>query len=110
WIFLVALLGGLVAIIIGAAVTGPTSAAIVFVLFSSFWIIAKRNADRYELRLSKERTGEDIGTFARAFDRRSESFDPWVVRATWEALQPYVSFPLRPTDRLVEDLCIADEE
>ena len=44
--------------------------------------------------------GEDIGTFARAFDRRSEPFDPWVVRATWDALLPYCGFPLRPADRV----------
>jgi hypothetical protein len=59
-------------------------------------------------RIASERMGEDIGTFARAFDRRTEPFDPWVVRATWEALQ-FVGIPLRPTDRLGEDLCIDDE-
>ena len=66
-------------------------------------------------RLAADRVGEDIGTFARAFDRRSEPFDPWVVRAAWDALQPYVSFrggglPLRPTDRLGEDLDIDPDD
>src|SRR5262249_24817516 len=56
-------------------------------------------------RLAEQRPSEDIGTFARAFDRRTEPFEPWLVRATWDALQPYVRFrdgqvPLRPTDRL----------
>lgn len=56
-------------------------------------------------RVSAERQGEDIGTFAKAFDRRSPEFDPWVVRAVWDALQPYRSHrggvaPLRPSDRL----------
>lgn len=56
-------------------------------------------------RQAKGRQGEDIGTFARSFNRRDEPFDPWVVRATWDALQPYVTFrggslPLRASDRL----------
>ena len=38
-------------------------------------------------------------------DRRSEPFDPWVVRAVWDAFSPYAVFPLRATDRL-EDLGI----
>lgn len=63
-----------------------------------------------ELRLINERKDEDIGTFARAFNRRSDPFDPWVVRATWDALQLYVNLPLRPSDRLVEDFGIAEEE
>jgi hypothetical protein len=40
-------------------------------------------------RVSAERQGEDIGTFAKAFDRRAPEFDPWVVRAVWDALQAY---------------------
>lgn len=56
-------------------------------------------------RQAEGRQGEDIGTFARSFNRRDEPFDPWVVRATWDALQPYVTFrggslPLRASDRL----------
>jgi hypothetical protein len=70
---------------------------------------------RHMRRLASEREGEDIGTFARAFDRHSEPFDPWVVRATWDALDVYVAFdgrhlPLRPGDRLVEDLCIDPDD
>lgn len=66
---------------------------------------------RHLRRLATHRGGNDIGTFARAFDRHSEPFDPWVLRATWEAVSAYVTFdgrrlPLRPDDRLGEDLCI----
>ncbi|HET7585858.1 MAG TPA: hypothetical protein VFK13_13160 [Gemmatimonadaceae bacterium] len=62
-------------------------------------------------RLAAARAGEDIGAFARAFDRQSDPFDPRVVRAVWEALVPYVEcdgrrVPLRPTDRISEDLHI----
>jgi hypothetical protein len=65
------------------------------------WFVLRR----HHHHLLDQRPGEDIGTFARAFDRRAEPFDPWVVRATWDALVPYVTHgdwhvPLRPTDRL----------
>jgi hypothetical protein len=110
WIILIALLGGILAIVVGAVVQSPVSAGIVFLVSLLLWAVASRTGGRDDLRLVSERKGDDIGTFTRAFDRRSEPFDPWVVRATWDALQPYVSFPLRPTDRLIEDLGIADEE
>ena len=71
--------------------------------------------NRHYRRLAAERHGEGIGTFIRAFDRRSEPFDPWVLRATWEALVPYTRFrggqlPLRATDRLSEDLLIDQDD
>jgi hypothetical protein len=100
WYFFLALM--LFALIV-ALVTLPV--LVVFV------IVGFRVGNRHLSRLAAERAGEDIGTFARAFDRRTEAFDPWVVRATWDALEPYVVFPkgrvpLRPTDRLEEDLHI----
>lgn len=110
WILLATIFGGILAITVAAFVQSPVTVAIVFLVFSLPWIFANQNADAENRRLAKQRKGEDIGTFARAFDRHSEPFDPWVVRATWDALQSYVTFPLRPTDRLIEDLCIADEE
>lgn len=60
--------------------------------------------DRRMARLSRQRQGEDIGTFARSFDRRGKDFDPLVVRAVWDALQPHCwhrggVVPLRPSDR-----------
>lgn len=73
-------------------------------------------AHRRQLRrVATERVGEDIGSFARAFDRRTEPFDPWVVRAVWDVLQPYVTFgggraPLRPSDRLGDDLRIDPDD
>jgi hypothetical protein len=73
--------------------------------------------NRHFHRLLAERPGEDIGTFARAFDRRTQPFDPWVVRATWDALVPdvvcegrKVPVPLRPSDRLFEELHIDPED
>ena len=100
----------ILAFVLWAVVESPVCAGSAVLLFLMPWIVAARSSCRYERHLAKERKGEDIGTFARAFDRRAVPFDPWVVRATWDALQPYVSFPLRPTDRLIEDLCIADDD
>jgi hypothetical protein len=37
--------------------------------------------------LGADRVGEDIGTFARALDRRAAEFEPWVVRAVWDEMQ-----------------------
>jgi hypothetical protein len=64
-------------------------------------------------RLAAERQREDIGTFARSFDRRAS--DPWVIRAVWDAFVPYVSFPggrlpLRASDCLDEDLRIDPDD
>jgi hypothetical protein len=66
--------------------------------------------------LAAARTKEDIGTFARAFDRRGAAyFDPWVIRAVWTTLQSLhpiapLAVPLRPTDRLYEDLAIDSDD
>jgi hypothetical protein len=61
------------------------------------------------------RAGEDVGTFAQAFDRHRPDFDPWVVRAVWDALQPYRTFrggvaPLRATDELEAFIDLGDLE
>lgn len=61
------------------------------------------------------RAGEDIGTFARAFDRRAPGFDPRVLRATWDALQAIVDpaqrrFPLRPSDDFEKDFRMDDHD
>lgn len=93
--------------------------SILFVLvWAALWpilILAHFAGRRHLRRLAAGRIGEDIGTFARGFNRRSGPFDSWVVRATWDALTPYVRFdgrslPLRHTDRLVEDLHIDPDD
>lgn len=58
-------------------------------------------------RLAAGRTREGIGAFAKQFDCRS--VDTWIIRAVYEELQEYLrsevrSFPLRASDRLLEDL------
>jgi hypothetical protein len=62
-------------------------------------------------RMLADRAGEDIGTFARALNRRADPFDPRVIRATWEALAPYMTYQgqriaVRPSDRIDTDLRI----
>ncbi|MBK8247545.1 MAG: hypothetical protein IPK85_09145 [Gemmatimonadetes bacterium] len=61
------------------------------------------------------RVGEDIGTFARALDRRDPAFDPWVVRAVWDALRGGYEragweMPLRPGGPWRADLGIDGED
>lgn len=65
-------------------------------------------------RRARDRSGEDIGTFARSFDRRSTVFDPWVIRAVWDALAPWTKvgdlrLALRPSD-VIADLGCVDED
>jgi hypothetical protein len=106
---------GLAAAAVAAIVAWPNAMGLGIVALLIFVLVGTYAGNRRLRRLAAERAGEDIGTFARAFDRRAEPFDPWVVRATWDALQPYVTFrggrvPLRPTDRLVDDLCIDPDD
>jgi hypothetical protein len=83
-------------------------------LATVIWLVGLLLAGRQERR-AQERVGEDIGTFARAFDRHASTFDPWVVRAVWDALGPWTAgrdgsrFPLRPTD-VIADLGCVDED
>src|SRR5260370_22370557 len=91
---------------------------VVIAIYAAFWAFLMFGhlwGRRHMRGLASERTGEDIGTFARAFDRRAEPFDPWVLRATWEALGFYATIdgrqiPLRPEDDLVEDLEIDPDD
>jgi hypothetical protein len=66
-------------------------------------------------RRAAARANEDIGTFARAFTRGPEPFDPRVIRAVWDALAVEVTpggprVPVRPGDKLEEDFEIEDVE
>ena len=100
-------LAGLAAGVIAAIIAWPVPVGAVFGAWVIVMIVGTSVIHGRLRRLAAERTGEDIGTFARSFDRRSQPFDPWVVRATWDAFEPYVTFrggcvPLRPTDSLID--------
>jgi hypothetical protein len=92
----------------------PVGAAVASAFVGAVWLVG-RLLDRRLARLARERAGEDIGTFARAFDRRAPTFDAWVVRAVWDALAPWTELrgggrlPLRPTD-VIDELGCVDED
>ncbi len=75
------------------------------------WASDGRRRERFRL-LAGQRASEGICTFARAFPRSER--DPWLLRGVWEELRPACSYgdgvlPLRPTDRLREDLELGDD-
>ena len=84
--------------------------AIFFTIVS--WITFRVDTRR-KLALAASRPGDPLCTFSRTLDLRSA--DPWVVRATFEALQLHFPkqarpFPIRPTDRLIADFKIDPED
>src|SRR5437763_11937501 len=67
----------------------------------------RRQTKRHLAEIARERDGESICEFSRAFDVRKT--DAWVIRAVYEQIQEQLrwvqpGFPVRATDRLVEDL------
>src|SRR5262245_33232732 len=63
--------------------------------------------ETYLTELARARAGESICEFSRSFDTRNT--DTWVIRAVYEQLQLqlrsiYPDFPVRASDRLIEDL------
>ena len=103
WIVL-AVIDGVIVTSLGlcvwAMVEAPVAVAVVVLVLACLLAFGIQLANRAERAVAKERKGEDIGSFTRALDRRSGPFDPWVVRAVWDAFLPYTGFPLRTTDRL----------
>lgn len=63
---------------------------------------------RRQRRIALERQGESICSFARSLDCRAT--DTWIVRAVFEELAAYVQFPIRPDDRLEDDLKIDSDD
>jgi 2-hydroxychromene-2-carboxylate isomerase len=73
----------------------------------------KRRMRRHLKELAEARKGDSICEFSRAFDVRST--DAWVIRAVYEQLQQqlrwvYPEFPVRATDRLIEDLMLDPDD
>src|SRR6516164_842134 len=77
WLVLAGLLAGLIA----AVIAWPVPLGFVFGVLLVVSVTASWVHHRQFRRLAADRNGEDIGTFARTFDRCMEQFDPWVVRA-----------------------------
>jgi hypothetical protein len=73
----------------------------------------KERTRRHLTELAQTRKGESICAFSRAFDVRNT--DTWVIRAVYEQLQQqlrwiYPDFPVRATDRLIEDLMLDPDD
>ncbi len=76
------------------------------------YVMSRSRAGRLRT-LSSERKGGSICTFVRAYARGDR--DPFVLRAVYEGLAPYLTvggtpIPLRPTDLLEQDLQVDGEE
>jgi hypothetical protein len=89
-------------------ITGAFSAIAIAV------IVRNKRRMRHQLtKLAEARKGESICEFSRAFDVRNT--DTWVIRAVYEQLQRqlrwvYPDFPVRATDRLIEDLMLDPDD
>jgi hypothetical protein len=100
----------------GAAVIAAPAVilGIVGVLAASTILLEQRRTQRMGPLLTA-RDGEDVGSFARAFNRHAGPLDPWAIRAVWHTVVPMTTtrgklIPLRPSDRFVEDLGIDPED
>jgi len=76
------------------------------------YVMSRRRAAKLRT-LAAERQGESICTFVRAYARGDR--DPFVLRAVYEGLAPYLTvggtgIPLRSTDLLEQDLQVDGEE
>lgn len=107
-------LAALAAGLLAAAARWPAVAGVLLV-FVAVGVVGGRHHRRWVAALAAARAGEDIGTYARAFDRRFPGFDPWVARAVWDALRADLAagaaaIPIRPTDDLTRDLRLDSDD
>jgi hypothetical protein len=91
----------------------PIPVVLLTLVIAAAVVVKTRQRRRQLRRTAAARSGESLCTFARALPVRD--MDPWVVRAVFEQLQLHLQdgcpdFPLRPSDRLVEDLRIDPED
>lgn len=69
----------------------------------SIFLVLSWGIDKWrQQRLAAQRRSENICTFARSFNCRST--DTWIIRAVFDELSLYVTFPIRGSDRFEEDL------
>ena len=112
WCFLILIGGGLTYVLIGHPVVTIATVAEFLVLSG----LLERTRARKVVTAAETRREEDIGSFARAFDRRgADPVDPWAIRAVWNALVPLtaargVTIPLRPSDRVADDLLLDPDD
>jgi hypothetical protein len=71
-------------------------------------LVQTRFDNRRQRRLAANRAGESLCTFARSFHYRK--IDTWIIRAVYEQIQAEVQFPIRPSDRFVQELSIDPDD
>ena len=85
--------------------------AVVFSVFAGLCLLGLV-LSRFEVPRRRARAAQEspdaMCRFARSFDFRRT--DTLVMRAVYEELQPVVSFPIRASHRLVQDLQLDDED
>ncbi|HEY2855161.1 MAG TPA: hypothetical protein VGJ18_20050 [Gemmatimonadaceae bacterium] len=112
WLVLTAIAGGLLALLLAQPVPGLS----ILAAFDAATLLSQRMRRRWVCPMTNDRVNEDIGSLARAFDRRAaDPLDPWAIRAVWNAMMPLTElngwhFPLRPSDRFDDDLGLDSEE
>jgi hypothetical protein len=112
WLVLAAVVAAILSVFVAhPMITGTGLGALILIT-----IVAQHKRTVRLHGIAQDRKGEDIGSFARSFNRRDGSqLDPWAIRAVWNALVPYTEakgrrVPLRPTDRFEEDLGIDPDD
>jgi hypothetical protein len=79
--------------------------AIAFLAFVSAGIVWLKYS---EFSIRTRRKQESICTFIRSLE--CQAIDPLLVRSVYDELQTYMNVPLRPDDRLCEDLRIEQDD
>jgi hypothetical protein len=105
----------LAAILAGVAFACMKSPVLLFFIpiFIALGTVMNRWRRKQLRALAASRPGESLCSFARGFDYRDT--DTWIIRAVYEELQGYLKsecadFPIRPGDRLEEDLKIDGDD
>lgn len=100
-------LWALVTALVYLCVMFPLLVAAFVIIMVVMWVLSNAEEERQK-RIAGERTGDSICSFARAFDCRAT--DTWIVRAVFEEIAEFTQFPIRPEDRLEDDLKIDPED
>ncbi len=100
------ILASLGAAAVPSLVRHPGKAVLVIAALGTYVWSARRSEVRRLRARTAARPGESICTFARGLARTA---DPWIVRAVYDALGPYVTYPdgrmpLRATDSFASDI------
>jgi hypothetical protein len=111
-VFLIPVIVGLGYFIYVSSVRTLTVTSLLVCAFCAWTSVLNRRENHRLQMLASVREGESICHFARSFDKRKT--DPWIIRAVHQELQlllrPFVAFPLRVSDSLLEDLRVDVED